>query len=211
MRLVATGASLVPRGERLVVDVKRRARLLRMTALASSIGGKRGLVHVMAIEAAANAGVLRHLLAMTLRARFRIERGRAMGAVAITTGLIGVCADGVDRSLLAIMTIQARRRLVMIGAERMTVLAARFVRSRVQRRRDLGVAAHAQLDRRRRESSLAMTLPARELADVREVSSARADIAIRGRHLIGAVIACTRATDDEDHDQRADHNDEPIG
>lgn len=71
-----------------------------MAACTSGIGGKLGLVHVVAVEAAAGAGVLRGLLILVARdAGLGLERGRLVGAVTAVARLVGVRTDGGVRAL----------------------------------------------------------------------------------------------------------------
>ena len=70
--LVATRAALVSRRDRALVDVAL-VRLRRVAVNTMAIGGRLGLVHAMAVEAAARARVFRLLLGVTLDARCRLE------------------------------------------------------------------------------------------------------------------------------------------
>ncbi len=208
VRLVTAGALRMTRGERLGILVERSAWQLRVAARASLIGDELGLVHAVAIETAASAGVLRHVVGVAPGARLRIERGRLVGMMASTARLRRVRTDGVHRPLRLVVTAQAARRVVMIGAERVAVAAARRGRAAMERRGDPGMAALAHRGRRRREPGLAVTLGAGELADVRRVSRARADVAVGDRDLVrDAVLARTRAADPEADDREHEQPD----
>src|SRR5688572_17308539 len=112
VRRVTRRALRVVRGERAFVDVSL-ALLRRVTARATRVGREEGLVHLVAVEAATRAGVVRLLLVrVALGTRLRGERRRLVRAMAISTWLIGVRADGLHVPALGLLvTAHARRRL----------------------------------------------------------------------------------------------------
>ena len=123
-----------------------------------------------------------------------------------------------DRVLVVLWLIVAahavRSRDRLVAPEAVAILAGRRACATVQRRRDDGMAARADFRRRLRESGVAVTLGACELADVREVASARGDLEVARRDLLGRRgVAPTTAADrdDRDDDRRAHHGRDPIG
>src|SRR5262249_46985221 len=80
MRRVAAGAGGVADGDRAVVDLDLAA-LARMAGRAVLIGKRVGLVHLMAVEAAARAGVVVLFVGVAARARLRIEHRRGVRAM----------------------------------------------------------------------------------------------------------------------------------
>jgi hypothetical protein len=170
-----------------------------------------GLVDAMAIEAAVQACVPCLLGEVTARAGLRIERRRSVRMVAVAARLIRVGADRMLAALRAIVTTHARP--LGTSGERMAVLTVRRVDAGMQRRQLAGVAALADLGRRRRESGVAVARLARDLADVRDVTGTGRDGAIRRRHLLGHAIVPRSAASDREHDQEehARHGRDPIG
>lgn len=134
-----------------------------------------------------------------------------MCVVTVAARLIGVGTDRVVAALRAIVTVHARR--LGTTGEGVAVLAAWRVDAGMQRRQLAGVAALADLRRRRRESTVAVARLARDLADVCDVAGARRDLAIRRRHLLGHAIFTRCAAPDREHDQHehAHHGRDPIG
>jgi hypothetical protein len=209
MGLVTAGAARVAGRERAIVDAQL-ARLLRVAASAALIGDEIDLVHAVAVETAAGAGVTRVLVGMTGGAWFRIERRRRVRAVAVAARLIGVRADRVVPALRALVTAHAGR--CRAGPEAMAVLTARLVRSLMQGRHHVRVAALAQLCGRLREAALAVALRALDLADVRDVARAGGDVTIRGRDLLRrTMLARARARDEQRDQDDPDHGRDPIG
>jgi len=216
VRLVAAGAEWVARGQRLAIDVERTG-LIRMTAQAAVIRGELRLVDTVAVEAAARAGVPGLLGGVACRARRWRERRRLVGAMTAAARLVGVRADRVLCALRAIVAAHARGTGVRDRrrcTERVTVPAARCIAARVQRRDHVRVAPCAQRGRWRCEARLAVARCARDLADVRDVTRARAHGEVRGRDLFGRGrrSAATRTGDDRDRNHRhAAHGRDPIG
>jgi len=134
-----------------------------------------------------------------------------MCMVAVTARLIGVGTDRVLAVLRAIVATHARS--LGAGGEAVAVLAARCVDAGMQRRQLAGVAALADVRRRRREAAVAMAGLARDLADVRDVTGARRDLVIRRRNLLRDAVFAGRAAPDREHDhhERAHHGRDPIG
>jgi hypothetical protein len=141
VRLMTAGALRVALRERGLLDLDLLSRLLRMAPRATLVGGALGLVDRMAVDATAHSCVLGLLFTVTLRARPRLERRRAMCAMAVTARLLGMRAYRVMRALISVVTAHAARRLAMRCAEPVTVLAPGRVRSGMQGRHDVGVAA----------------------------------------------------------------------
>jgi hypothetical protein len=83
----------------------------------------------------------------------------------------------------------------------------------MERRQLVGMAALAEVPRRRRESAVTVARLARELADVGTVPGARRDLPVRRRDLRRhAILTRTAAPDREHHeDQHARHGRDPIG
>jgi len=216
VRLVAAGAALVARGQRLAIDVKR-AGLIRMAAHAAAIRGELRLVDTVAVEAASRAGVLGLLRGVARRARRRRERRLLVRAMTAAARLVGVRADRVQRALRAIVAAHARGASVGDrgrGTERVTVPAARRVAARVQRRDHGRVAPCAQRRRRPGEARVAVARRARDLATVCDVARTRTHGEVRGRDLFGRGRRSppTRAGDDRDRDDgRSDHGRDPMG
>jgi hypothetical protein len=212
MRLVTLRALDVTGGDRAIGDVHRaRSRLLGVTPNASAIRRELGLVHGVAVDAAARAGMLGLALGVTIRARARRERWCRVRSVAISALLIRMRADGMDRALRLVVAAHARRRRAALGAERMTVLACGRRDAWMQRRELRSVTAHADICRWWREAAVAVTVGARDLADVRGMAGAPAHRAIGGGYLIDRIAtlagaACAEA--DADADER-DAHDEP--
>jgi len=211
VRHVAAGA--------LDVAGRDRGALVRVTGRAARIRGAIGLVHVMTIETAARAGVLRLLVGVALRARFRLEARRAMRVVALAARLIVMRTDGVCRFLGFVVTSHAvLRRDRFVGTEAVTVLTCGRMNSEMQWRRHAGVALRAQLGGWWREAGLAVARAARDLADVHLVPRARAHELVRGRHLLGGAITAAVTAhhnhhhdhDHRDRDRRSHHGREPI-
>ncbi len=210
MRRVTAGARRMPRGGRRLADPQPR-RLRCMAARAASIGGEAGLVHAVTVEAAAHARVPGLAVGVALGARLRIEGRRAVRAMAARARLIGVGPDRVHGALWPGVTLQALRRRAVVLAERVAVLAARRRRPGMERGCHLGMALHTQLGRRRHETSIAVAFRARELAHVRRMTRALADLAVGRGHLLGqAVIAGSAAGRDRDEDEPPGHR-APIG
>lgn len=210
MRRMAARAARVARSQRVLVDVKR-AGARRVALRAGLIRCALDFVHAMAIEAAAQAGMLRLLGCVTARARLGIERRRSMCVVAIAAGLIGVGTDRVPAVLRTIMATHARR--LGTGGEAVAVLAPRRVDSRMQRSRLTGMAALADIRRRWRESGIAVARLARDLADVCGMTGTRRHVEVRRRHLLRHVIFTGTATADREQRQHehAHHGRDPIG
>jgi hypothetical protein len=206
VRHVAAGALDVTGGD--------RRGLVRVTGRAAGIRGAIGLVHVMTIETATRAGVLRLLVGVALRARLRFEARRAMCVVAFSARLIMMSTDRVRGELRLVVTSHAVRRFdLVVDAEAVTALARRRVNSRMQRRRHAGVALRAQLRGWWCEARLAVARAARDLADVHLVPRARAHELVRRRHLLGGAITAAVTAHDHDHrdrDRPTHHGREPI-
>jgi hypothetical protein len=213
MRRVAAGAARVAGRQRALFDMQLRG-LLRVAAGAALIGGELGLVHAMAVEAAAEPGVLRLLGGVTGNARLGIERWDLMRMVAVTARLGRVCTDDVNAVLRSVVTTHAGRFIAGGGdaTERVAILADGCVDARMQRRHRRGVTVRAYVGRRRREVRLAVTRLARDLADVRNVARARRDLAIARGDLLGHTAGVRSASDDEDREhENAHHGRDPIG
>ena len=100
-----------------------RGALIRMARRAARIGSAIGLVHVMAIEAAARTCVLGLLIGVTLRARLGLEARRAMRVMAFAARHIAMRTDGVLGDLLLVVTAHAvRRRDGLVRTEPVAVL-----------------------------------------------------------------------------------------
>ena len=102
---------------------------------------------------------------VALGARRRLQRRRSVRAVAVGARHGAMHADRVLvvlRLIVAAHAVRARDRLV--APEAVTVLADRCACSAVQWRRDNGMAASADLRRRLREASIAVTFGAGDLA-----------------------------------------------
>jgi hypothetical protein len=213
MRRVAAGAARMAGRQSAVVDMTLR-RLFHVAPHAALVGGQLGLVHSMAVEAAAQSGVLRLFGGVTGHARLGIERWDLMRVVTIAARLGRVRTDGVNAALRSVVTTHARRFMGGTGdaTERVAVLADGRMDARMQRRHGLGVTARAHLGRRRREPRLAVTRFARDLANVRDVARACGDVVIARRNLLGPAIGGRSASNDEDrkHENML-HGRDPIG
>jgi hypothetical protein len=150
VRRVAAGAPRVAAEQDLGPGARRTARA-RVARHAARVGDVLGLVHGVAVEAAAHAAVLRARRGVAPLARGRIERGRAVRAVAVAAGLAAVRAHrGGAQPLGAVVAAHARARSRSeVGPEAVAILAARRVRDPervrgMERRRHGPVAALAQ-------------------------------------------------------------------
>src|SRR5206468_656598 len=110
------------------------------------------------------------LRGVALRAGFRIQRRPLMDAVAGSAGLIGVQAHRSGGVLRLLVAPQARRRRMVVLAERVAVLARGDRRASVERRGDSWMAALAQRRGRPLEAVIAVAISARNLADMRGVA-----------------------------------------
>jgi len=212
---VARGALRVIARERAFAD-EVSAFLLRVTTRATGIGGERGLVHLVAIEAAARAAVLGvRLIGVTRRrrARLRLQRRRLVRAMAVVARLIRVRADAFDMTLRVLVAAHAVLRFDRrIASEAVTALTRE--RARMQRRLHGAVALLADVRGWFSERALAVTVTARELlvADVYRVTGALANVAPLERHRRRRVRLATRATARNEHeDDRPPHRETPIG
>ena len=84
----------------------------------------------------------------------------------------------------------------------------------MERRRRVGVTAHAQIGGRWCEPAIAVAVRARDLADVGRVSRPVVHVAIRDRHLLGNPVRARSARrgggDGEEHEP-AHHSALPTG
>ncbi len=196
------------------VAERDRRWLGRVARRAARIGGTIGLVHVVAIEAAARAGVLGLLIGVALEARLGLQARCAMRRVARAARLIAMRADRVDRGLRSIVTAHAvPRRDRLVGTEAVAVLTRGRMEAGMERRHHAGVALRAEFGWWRREASIAVTGGARDLPDVDGVTCTCLDERVgRGDlfgHRLGATAAAQR--DHEDRDRVAHQGREPIG
>ena len=205
-----------------------------VAAHAAGVGGGARLVHLMTVEAAAQAGVVILLLRVAGRARPGIERGLGVRAVAVAAWLVRVGPDGGDMDALAprgaptrcplggLVTAHAvRRRDREVLAEPVAVATRGRRRpperiGGVQRGADRRVTPAAQIRGRRREAALAVTVAACDAVpgDVGLVPGAVADVAPRERDMLGrrslracmlaATAACGR--DHDEHQPRPHRN-----
>ncbi len=213
VRRVTSGAAGVSGRQRLRFFDARAASLLCMTSRAALVGGKLRLVHRVTIEASPGAGVPRVVILVTARARGRLQRRRTVSAVAITARLICVRADRRDMDALRlIMATHARRRTNgEIGSEPVAVLARRrfydaeYVDS-VQRSRHLTVAAATEIDWRRCEAPLTMTVAARDIGtlDMRAMPGTLAHGAPNFRHVLWNTVRPGLAARGDDQHERED-------
>ncbi len=213
VRLVTARACLVAGGDRVRIDVKI-PQLRGVARLALAIRGARGLVHAVAVAAAARARVLGRLRGVTRRARLRIERRRAVRVVTRRARLIGVRAHGRRAALRARVAAHARLRRRRRDRERVAVETARRLGAGVQRCRLRRVARRAQAGRRRLKARVAVTRRARDLADVRGVTGAVLRHEVRGGHLLRhpqVAAAAGREHDrDRQHGDGSDHGRDPM-
>ena len=168
----------------------------------------------MAVEAAAQAGVLRLLGGVASDTRLGIERWDLMRVVTVAARLGRVCTDGVNAALRSVVTTHARWSIggAGVATEHVAVLADGGVDARVQRRHGRRVTARAHVGRRRREARLAVTCFARHLADVRDVARACGDLAIARGDLLERAVTARSASHDADHEHEdALHGRDPIG
>ena len=182
--------------------------LVGVAAHAPGIGGGIRLVHLVAVEAAAQAGMVVLLIRVTGGAGLGIERRLRVGAVAVAARLVRVGPDGGDvdapdvwaawdawagwnalRGRVAAHAVGGLDREV--SAEPVAVLA----RGRwhlperiggVQRRADRRVTSLAQVGRWHREAAVAVTVTAGDavLGDVGLVPRAVANVVPRERHVV---------------------------
>lgn len=215
MRLVTARALRMSRRDRSEGDSRGRT-LLRVTAHAGRGGDERGLVHRVAVEAAACAGVPGLLVRVARRARLHLERGCPMSTMAVAARLISVCTDGgCVKALRIVVTAHAARRANrQIRAEAMTVLTRGNGRE-CDRIRDVnrclhaGVTRHTDVGRRRREATVAVTLTARHVVvrDVNGVSRTRTNV-LPGHRNVGRWRAITGfAAEQQHHD---DDGERPV-
>jgi len=209
VRRVAAGAGGVAGGDRAIVDLDL-ALLLGVAGRAAPVGDRVGLVHLVAVEAAARAGVMVGLAGVAARARPGIEGRRAVWAVAVEAVLVGV---GADRRMAALRLCVAAHAVgrgdVALGAEAVAVLAPgrlHFVQriGRVQRRTERSVALAAHLRRRRREPGVAVAVAARHAAldHVRGVAGAVAHVVPGHRDLLRRGRALGAGAGNQPHGER---------
>jgi hypothetical protein len=137
-----------------------------------------------------------------------------MRSVAAITRLIGVQTHRVHGALRLVVTSHTGGGLSALFPERVAVLARRRLRSMVERRCDRRVAAFAQRGGWLSELAIAVAVCARDLAQVRCVAPAVANIAVGNGHVIrGTVLAARTATacGDRQKDDPAGHRLDPIG
>ena len=164
------------------------------------------LVHRVAVETAAHAGMVGLAIFVAIGAGARRRRGCLVRSVAIEARLIPVT---IGPGMAPRAALLGRRGA---GAELMAVATRRCLRRRVQRRLHRRVAALADLRRRRGEPALAVALAARDLADVLHVARARAHLEVGRGDVLGlALLESTAAERDErdDEDDRL-HGRAPI-
>lgn len=218
MRHVTARALRVPCRDRRERDLRLRP-LRRVAADARGVGDERRLMHRVTVEAATSAGVLGLLVLVTRRTRLDVEGRRAMGAMTITAGLIGVRTDG--RRVLALRAVvaahAARRPDGQIATEAVAILTCRRWHDAdrigdVQRCLDRCVALRADLSRRRRKPGIAVAVAARDLvlADVDRMAGAGADLLPRHRDRRRRRPIAAGARDQHHRDQRELHR-APIG
>lgn len=169
----------------------------------------------VAIATALRARVLGLLPLVAALAALRLERRRAVGAMAITARLVGVRAyRGVLALRLIVTADTAGRRDLEVAAEAVAIAAAgsphRAERiDRMEGRSHLGVTALAELRWRRLERTV-VTLATRDLADVHPVPRTLANHAPRRGHLFGGAVLARRARRHDHREDEEPHRD-PIG